>query len=369
MIHFNYDRDQQTFGDTVDPRLEQILKHHPKFPLAFWSFCDRKQGVDACAIGQGPTTETVGIHDTTIDTLAIDNERSYLHIYDNAYVNSIKMTAGILHVMKGGYVGFLDIQGPSEIHITGHVGVLSVDKQAQVFLYKGAYVDSLCTYGNGSLVRIYKGASVYRLNIQNHAKVMLEGKWCVNKCVNGEKDIIPFIAPREKPAILKVRITFQTHDDLVRFCKDVTENMTHDGRLHVNDDIWLAMIDDCTVYDSYTKKQECVDTVEFSADAINDNETVVILAVTKWLRDNYSCADGGIDFWYKGQFIKCSLDNVIQSSIGAGVGEPVEYGKLIGLVKADGSINMAMVRRSLEVLADDTTAEGVPHRTHDMDDK
>ena len=369
MIHLNYGRDQQTFGDTVDPRLEQILKHHPQFPLAFWSLCDCKQGVDAFAVGLDDTTETVGIHDITIDTLAIDNARSYLHIYDNAYVNSIKMTEGILHVMKGGYVGFLDVSGPSEIHVTGHVSTLSIENQAQIYLYKGAYVDSLCTYGNGSLVRIYKGASVYRLNIQNHAKVMLEGKYCVNKCVNGEKDIIPFIAPREKPAILKVRVTFQTHDDLVRFCKDVTENMTHDGRLHVNDDIWLAMIDDCIVYDSYTKEQECVDTVEFSADTINDNEAVVILAVTKWLRDNYSCVDGRIDFWYKGQPIKSSLDTVLQTTIGAGVEEPVEYGKLTGLVKADGSLNMDMVRHALEILADDTTAEGIPHRTHDMDDK
>ena len=355
MIHFNFDK-QQTYGDNIDPRLEQIVKHHSKFPIAFWSFCDRNQGVDAFAVNQPPITETVGLHDTVIDALQINDERSYLHIYDGAFVNTIGMTAGILHVMHGGYVGTLTVEGDSIVHVSGHIGSLVVKNRAQVYIYKGAYVDNLTTTYNDSLVRIYKDASVYMLNASVISKVMAETKRCINHYANGNSMVVPFSLSGDfdDSPVIKVRIRFPNKEELVRFCKDCTDRRDSTGWLAFGD-VHLSLLHHCYVYDSCYSETEGIDTVEFSADAADNDATTVITTIREYLMANYKGLAGNITIWWRGKHeldvIKIAVrhkNDDIKEAIEKAT--PEQWDRLLK-----------------SVFGDDTKAEGAPHRTHDDD--
>lgn len=356
MIHFNFDK-QQTYGDNIDPRLEQIVKHHPKFPIALWSFCDRNQGIDAFAVNQPPITDIVGLHDTVIDALQIDNDRSYLHIYDGAFVNTIGMTHGELHVMKGGYVGTLTVEGDSVVHVTGHIGALIIKNKAQVYIYKDAYVDNLTTTYNDSLVRIYKGASVYMLNASVTSKVMVENKRCVNKYANGSAMVVPFSLSGDfdGPPLIKIRIKFPNKDELLRFCKDCTERKDESGWLSFGEDASISMLHNCYVYDSCTSDTEGADTAEFSADAANNDATTIITAIRRYLMANYKGLAGNITIWWRG---KHEFD-VVQIAVRHESEELKE-----ALAKATPEQWDRLLK---SVFGDDTKAEGAPHRTHDSD--
>ena len=357
MIRFN-SQDQQVMGDNTDPRLKQIIKHHPRFPLAFWSFCKRGDGVDAFA---SLNAETVGLHDSTLESIESNDDRSYLHVYENAYVNKLDMNNGELHVMHGGYVSSLTVSGDAVIHISGHVGNLNIKDSAQVFLYDGAYVDWLHIYGAHAFVRIYKGAKVYAYDAPDpKSRTMVEDDACINKIMAGADTLAYFSQPVHKTVLLRLKLYFTNKAELSAFCKDATDEYHRFNRL-IFGNVWISQLHHRIVYDSCSKEEAGADTVEFCADVCSDKADTAIPAIRTKLLEHYPSLAGNMTIWWCGEHELDVLKTPVEEperDIDAELKEamekatPAQWDKLI---KA--------------VFGDDITAEGLPHRTHDRGDE
>ena len=168
MNHFN---GQQ--GCIDDPRLKQILASKPSFPLAFWSFIDRKCGIDAVAglHANGGTFESVGLHDIALGDIVSDGEYSNLHVYADARIDKQIVLNGVTHVMQYGYVRLLMAEDAALVHISGIVDTLHVSGNAQVYIHSTATVHTIRIH-SGGYVKIESGASVDSLSLDDGAKCM-----------------------------------------------------------------------------------------------------------------------------------------------------------------------------------------------------
>lgn len=359
MIRFN-GQTQQVMGDNTDPRLEQIISHHPRFPLAFWSFCKRDDGVDAFA---SLNAETVGLHDSTFESIESSDERSCLHVYDNAYVNKLDMSNGELHIMHGGYAGSLTVSGDAVVHISGHVGNLNIKDAAQVFLYDGAYVDWLHIYGAHAFVRIYRGAKVYAYDAPDpKSHTMVEDDACINKVMAGADTLAYFSSAPSETVLLKVKLRFKSKYSLMEFCKEATKSYEKYGRLYFGD-TWISELHHKCIYDSCYSDQEGVDTVEFCADVASSAANTMIPSIRKWILARFPELSQNMTIWWKGVHELEALKTPV-------VCEAPERSIHDELKEAMEKATPAQWDKLLKIVfGDDTTAEGIPHRTHDRSDE
>ena len=425
MIHFNGESTNATGPDT-DPNLQQILELHPKFALSLWSKCDRNSGIDSYAgiHHNGTIVETIGLHDINLNKIAVTDTQdcSTLHVYDNTKINQIDISTGEHYIHAGGSVDFLNVKGDAVVHIYGSVQYLNVGGKdvAQVYLYPGSDVYSLHVYAGG-FVRAYKKSHIHQLTRTNRpdARFMAEYGAIIDEST--EKQHTRFVTASTKTPLLMVRIGFHgehMRDQITAFCKWVTESVQSDDRV-VFGEFWISRLHSCRYYADAFPVTKDIDKVEFCAEVASNKKDLVCPAIRRYIAEHYDVYTTSVYIEWKGEDdckelkaalvpdpekavndvpwydpeedaaeeLKKAMDNATPEQwqrlikdvfgddktcskyIGNGVGEPVEYGKLTGLVKADGSLDMDQVEASLKILADDTTAEGIPHRTHDRGDE
>lgn len=224
---------------------EHTLTHKTPLPVSAWNpFVS--SGQDGIWGINGKADDSVytylGVGDTKIEHIDADKERSSVHIYKKAFIDSIDTDKGEHYIHKEGYAAQVDARGTSVLHVYGHVCRLNVYDSAQVMLYEGAYVDNLRVYDGA--VRIYKGAGVYCLDLQEKAKVVASTKAEINKVVENGGVLGHFPEPVKSPLIMCIH--FNSRGVMSEFCMKTTEEYMREHRVKFNA-FEMGGISNCTV--------------------------------------------------------------------------------------------------------------------------
>ena len=379
MITFNGES-KNAMGSSTDPRLKQILEQHPKFALSLWSKCDRNSGIDSYAgiHHNGRIVETVGLHDVSIDKVAVTDEQdlSTLHLYDKADIGQIDISTGEHYIHAGSTVDFLNVKGDAVVHIYGSVQYLNVGGKdmAQVYLYAGADIYSLNVY-SGGFVRAYKKAHIHQLTRLDKPDARFMAEYGVTIDESTEKQHTRFVTAPAKTPLLMVRVGFHgenMRDQITAFCKWVTESVQKGGSV-IFGEFWISGLHSCRYYAEAFPVTQDIDTVEFCAETASNKKELVCPAIRRYIAEHYDVYTTSVYIEWKGEDDCKELKALRVPDPEKAVNDVPWYDPeedaAEELKKAMDEATPEQWQRLInDVFGDDTTAEGIPHRTHDRGD-
>lgn len=232
MTHVNNQCDKaQTLGDAnMDTREEYIMKHALDAPISTWKIPPQlyKDGYDClCFLNKnsGNLQQVLGLTDTVLDSLQIDDKDLSFHMYENGTIQSVEILTGEHYINKGAYAAHAIVAGGGIVHIAGHIGELIVTNYGQVILYDTAYVDKLVVMKDG-YAQIHAGASIYNMNVEEGGRCLLSDKAKVHTKFYCSGTIGKLT---EKPCIKHYQILIHVaRKDIIPLCQKLTDQVMHE---------------------------------------------------------------------------------------------------------------------------------------------
>lgn len=298
MAHTSYDpRDKQrTFSEDTIKIREHSISHKDKLPIQMWNPLERPSNHLGVASYGGKTDDAISVYnylgatDVKLESITVDQPRTSVHVYNEAYIDRVSATTGEHYINKGGYVADLQVSGDSIIHIYGHIGTLAIEGSAQVYCYENCYVDTIIVQ-HGGFVRVDKGAFAHYLHIYKEGKATVHIEASIYKlqaepgaqwCHVYDENVKPY----------RVSIFFKDRTMALNFCTWFTVMYNNHYQAVEFGDMFFKGISRCLMLPA-DKGYE----VEFSAETCNRNKIDQI----KEAIQKHSPYKGDVTVWLNGK--------------------------------------------------------------------